>query len=295
MSQPLPRMNVESARAIAMVQKPRRSASFAQMAFGAAAIAIPLLTIVPLFNIVTAIPAMAASFGFDFLAKKAATNDEKNALAEFYAPEIAKQLGIDAKNVTASDLELAASVNPAIAHVVNKVNEQENSQLATSAMASAGGAVASMIVPGAGAAVKMLAPMAGSVAGGAVGSWLMSPDDLKNPQVILEKLIDERAHGAQIQPIETMMLRVAQSSELQASIKEKIGQEYYALNPEQQNTLMSLYPRIAEYAQRDAAFLNQGGDAKTLMFILPEKDAVKSSWQGKVTRAQPQQNMGILS
>lgn len=295
MSQALPKMNVDRARAIATVQLPKRSASFAQVAFSTAAIAIPLLTIVPLFNFFTAIPAMAASFGFDFLAKKAASSDEKNALAEFYAPEIAKQLGIDTKNVTASDLELAASVNPAIAHVVNKVNEQEKSQLASSAMASAGGAVASMIVPGAGAAIKMLAPIAGSVAGGAVGSWLMSPDDLKNPQVILEKLIEERAHGAQIRPIETMLLRVAQSSELQASIKEKIGQEYYALNPEQQNTLMSLYPRIAEYAQRDAAFLNQGGDAKTLMFILPEKNAVKSSWQGKVTRAQSPQNMGIFS
>lgn len=293
MSQTLPKMTVERSRALAIVQLPKRSASFAQVAFGAAAIAIPLLTIIPLFNVVTAIPAMAASFGFDFLAKKAASRDEKKALAEYYAPQIAKQLGIDAKHVTAADLELAASVNPAIAHVVNKVNEQENSLLASSAMASAGGAVASLIVPGAGAAVKMLAPIAGSVAGGAVGSWLMSPDDLKNPQVILEKLIEERAQGAQIKPIETMMLRVAQSSELQASIKEKIGQEYYALNPEQQNTLMSLYPRIAEYAQRDAAFLNQGGDAKTLMFILPEKDAVKSSWQGRLARTQLPQNMGV--
>lgn len=289
MSQPLPRMNVDSARAIAMVQLPRRNKSFAQVAFTAAAMAVPLLTMVPIFNIVAAVPAMAASFGLDFIAKKIATSDEKRALTEYYAPEIARQLGIDPKQVSVSDLELAASVNPAIAHVVNEVHKRENSELATSALASAGGAVASMAVPAAGAAVKFLAPVAGSVAGGAAGSWLMSPEDLKNPQVILEKLIEERAHGQEIKPIETMLLRVAQNSDLQKSIKENMGQDYYALTPEQQNTLMSLYPRIAEVAHRDAAFLNQGGEAKTLMFVLPEKNALRNNWAATVAGIPRQQ------
>jgi hypothetical protein len=182
-------------------------------------------------------------------------------------------------------------VNPAIERAVKKVNQERDTANGISIAASAAGAAASMIpIPGAGAITKIAVTAGGSIAGGAITSWLMSPDALKNPQVILENIIKERAAGKRVTPIETFMLRVAQNSDLQQAIKKKTGREYYALSSQDQAMLMQQFPRIAGFAARDAEFLNRGGNPKELMFILP--DAANSNWQNRVTGAQAGQALG---
>ncbi len=254
MTQP---MHVKQAHVAGIGRLPKRFTSFGETAlrvgaFVAGFIPIPLL-------------GAAAYFGLESLANSKAAHSEKTAVAKWYAPQIAQQLGIDPKRVSASDLELAASVNPAIARVVEKVNQKQASANTTTALASAAGSLV-----GGSTIAAMAGKMAMGMAGGAVGSWLTSPDVMKDPQLILENIVKERTAGKQISPIETFMLRVSQKSDLQKAIKEATGKEYYNLSPQQHMALMQRFPRIAAFAEKDAVHLNRGGAAQELMFILPE-------------------------
>lgn len=247
---------------------PKRVSSFKETAFRVAALVAGFLP-VPIVG-------SLAYFGLESLANSTKAQNEKTALAKWYAPQVAAQLGIDPAKVTASDLQLAASVNPAIARVVDKVHQEQQSAAVTTAMASAAGA----IVGGsaiAGGVAKMVASAAASTASGAVGSWLTSPDVLKNPQVIVEHIAKERAAGKQITPVETFMLRVAQRSDLQQAVKQATGKEYYALTPQQHMALMHQFPRIAAFAEKDAVLVNRGGAVQDLMFVLPE-----AHWQTRL-------------
>jgi hypothetical protein len=279
-------MTVSESHLAAIGALPKRDTSFAETALRTASLVAGVASILPFVGTV----ALPVSFGLEYLANGTKAGDEKDALATFYRTQIATQLGIDPSRVSSSDLELAASVNPAIARAITKIEEEKNSANTTSLAANAAGALASALpIPGAGPLAKMAITAGGAIAGGAVTSWLMSPDALKDPQVILENLIKERASGRGIAPIETFMLRVAQNSELQQAIKEKTGSEYYALTPQQQAVLMQQFPRIAEFAVRDADFLNRGGNPKELMFILPDA----SKWSNRVAQVQSSQGLGV--
>lgn len=271
---------VLSSHVAAVVSKPKRMGSFAETALRTGSIVASLLTLVPIVGAV----GMGISYAMDYAANGVKASNEKSAIAEWYRPQIARQLGIDPSRVTTRDLELAASVNPAIHRAVEKINETRNSANATTAMSAAAGGIASTVIPGAGL-MASVGKMAVGMGGGVVGSWLTSPDVLKNPQVILEHVIEQRAAGREITPVETFMLRVSQRGELQKAIKEKTGREYYELSPQQHGILMQQFPRIAGFAEKDAAYLNRGGDARELMFVLPERH-----WETRVkqeaTRAQ---------
>lgn len=285
MAQP---MRVQRSYVAAVVGLPKRGASFGESALRVGAIAAGLIPVV----------GALAYFGFDWLANRTKTANEKAAITEWYRPQIARQLGIDPNRVTTKDLELAATVNPTLARVVDTIHKQERSATAISALSAAGGAAASAIIPIPGTGLlahgvgKMAAStaigVAGTTAGSAVGGWLTSPDVLKNPQEVLERIVAQRDAGNPITPVETFMLRVAQKSELQQAIKEKTGREYYNLSPEQHMAVMHQFPRIAAMAEKDAEFMARGGDPRELSFILPE-----AHWQTRVkqeaARAQAQQ------
>lgn len=257
---------VRSSHVAAIGTLPKRSTGFAETALRTGSVVASILTLVPIVGAV----GMGISYAMDYAANGVKASNEKTAIAEWYRPQIARQLGIDPSRVSARDLELAASVNPAIHRAVEKINEERNSANTTTAMSAAAGGIASAVIPGAGL-VASVGKMAAGMGGGVVGSWLTSPDVLKNPQVILERVIEQRASGRVITPMETFMLRVSQRDELQKAIKEKTGREYYELSPEQHGILMQQFPRIAGFAEKDAAYLNRGGDARELMFVLPER------------------------
>lgn len=130
--------------------------------------------------------------------------------------------------------------------------------------------------------------MAGGVGGSVAAGWLTSPDALKNPQVILENLEAMRDQGQPVAPIHTFMLRVAQNTELQRAIKQQAGTEYYNLSAEQQAMVMSAFPRVAAYAEKDARFLANGGQAQELMFIQPEGKQWTQRVNAQATAAQAQ-------
>lgn len=261
-------LKIQASYPAAVVSLPKRTGSFGLTAVKVAAFVAAFIPVV--------------GFGVGHVLERVGNSmkagQEKASLAKWYAPQVAKQLGIDPNKVTARDLELAASVNPAIERVVSNINKERDSANATSAMTAVGGTVAGTFVPVAGAAaVKIGASMVGSTVAGGITSWLTSPDVMKSPQMIVEKLVEARAEGKQITPIETFMLRVAQQGDLQKAIKETTGKEYYELSDGQHIALMHKFPRIAAFAEKDAAHLNRGGSAQELMFILPE-----AHWQTRM-------------
>lgn len=275
-------LRVQHSHLAAVVGVPRRTGSFALTALQVGAFVAAFIPVV----------GFGISHIMDRTGNRIKANQEKEALAKWYAPEVAKQLGIDPAKVKASDLELAASVNPAIERVVENVHKERDSANATSMMTAVGGTAASAIVPGVGGAmVKIGASMLGSTVAGGVTSWLTAPDVMKNPQRIIEKIVEERAAGNQITPIETFMLRVAQKSDLQKAVKDATGKEYYELSDGQHIALMHKFPRIAAFAEKDAVHLNRGGKAQELMFVLPE-----AHWQTRAkqeaARVQTQPQMG---
>lgn len=236
----------------------------------------------------------AVMYGFDRMANRTKAHSEKKALADWYAPQVAKQLGIDPARVSVRDLELAASVNPAIAKVVENVEKEQSSANAMSGAAAVAGGIASTLIPVApgaglvGKAIPGVMAMAGGVGGSVAAGWLTSPDALKNPQVILENLEAMRDQGQPVAPIHTFMLRVAQNTELQRAIKQQAGTEYYNLSAEQQAMVMSAFPRVAAYAEKDARFLANGGQAQELMFIQPEGKQWTQRVNAQATAAQAQ-------
>jgi hypothetical protein len=222
------------------------------------------------------------AYFFDRKANSVKAENRKEALAKWYAP----QLGIDPARASAKHLEAAAKYNGTMKQIVDGVNTQETSDNVKSLAAAGGGTVASMLIPGGSTllqgAVRMAGTTGASIGSAAMGGWLTSPDTLKDPQAIAEILLQARMQGHEFQPVETFMLKVAKEKPLQDAIKKMTGTEYYSLSTEQQAAVMGQFPRVAEYAARDAAYLNNGGDVRSLVTT----PAGGSSWMNKVAAEQ---------
>lgn len=281
-----PNMRVMRSEFAFLGKLPNRTASFGEKALRTGSMVAGFASIIPVVGMV----GVAAGFALSAIANHVKAHNDKAALADWYKDQVGMQLGMDPAKVNLSDLKLAATVNPSLSRALEHIDNVKTNANTVGALGAAAGTAASFVpIPGmgllgtkVGSAVAGLAVAgAGSKAGEVVGDWLTSSEALKDPQTIVEKIVEARNAGEVVTPIQTMMLRVAQKPELQAAIKEKMGTDYHRLAPEQQAMLMSAFPRIAAFAEKDARFIMNGGDARELMFIQPE-----GKWASRVARAE---------
>ena len=199
----------------------------------------------------------------------------------YYSEQIGATLGMDPRKVTIKDFAKAAEINPNLRRLYMEPIRRKDTENRTSLLINGGAAAAGSLIPwgnmgvhaskvfvdgvrGAGSGIYMAKSLAGSFAGGALGSAL-AHDKVNSQELIeaLEKgLADADAKGIPrqqaINPQLIFILRVSQDELLEKQIKTQFGTALHKMKPEQINGVMASMPELAAAAQREAYAVAQG-------------------------------------
>lgn len=239
------------------------------------------------------------------------SSDAKHELkirAKYYSQQIGTTLGMSPDRVGANDLLKAASINPALRHVVDEVHKKKANEDRSSLFINGGVTIASMA--GAGGLAKLggeaitaartgkaglqaAKQIAGSLAGGAVAG-VLSKSEL-DAQALIEATDSDiqraRSEGlnasAAINPQMTFMIRVSQDEALKNQInkmaKDRFGKKFHQLDSQQLGMVMNQYPDLANATLREAhAIVNGDMNIRDLAATAPN---MGSGFAGPMARS----------
>ena len=189
--------------------------------------------------------------GLDAWRNSKVANRQKEVLAKHYKNQVATTLGMDPNHVSVTDLNLAAQVNPMVAGAIAKVNdEHKNANRATALTTAAIGTTGAM---GLGFVPKIAADIGGVVAASVVSSAFNK--DVLTVQDLMEH-VDAKLHANEpVVANDVLMLRIAQSEQLQQQMKNAYGVAFHKMNAAQQQAVIAglpsgLYAEATEAASR---------------------------------------------
>ncbi len=184
---------------------------------------------------------------------------QKEVLAQYYAPQIAAQLGISPESVNVKDLELAAQVNPMIKGAIDKVVAEKKSGNRMAAFSSVGASAVGWL-PFAGGITNGLAKgalhLGGAVAGGMASS--IFDKDVLMVHDMVEHIDAKLAAGEPVDFRDIVLLRIAQDEKWQADFKKQNKQPFHRLDPAAQDQVLASMPDILMGADMQAKGLNRG-------------------------------------
>jgi hypothetical protein len=189
---------------------------------------------------------------------------EKKALAQWFAPQIAAQLGISPDQVGYRELEQAAQTNPTFAAIVNKVKTQQDrdnrASLVTAAVATP------FAMPGANLVAKaaeLPVTLGAGVAASMIGKNHLMVDD------VATKINEKRVNGQPVTAEDVFMLNIAHDTAAQDQISKMNGKPLHKMPEAQQAAVMRSMPDMFAVAEKKAYALNSG--------LISEQDLVVQS------------------
>lgn len=217
---------------------------------------------------------LGASFFMERHKNKIVADQSKAVLADYYRNQIAAQLGINPNRVSASDLELAAKVNPTLANAISKIDREKNSSNRASTMATGGAlALGAGMIPGLSGATLAAAHLATSAVSGVAVKVFEA--DVLNTQDTMEYLNDKRIKRQPISAADIVMLRISQDEALQAQLKKVNGKAFHKMNEAEQKAVIVGMPMMAD-AMQVADKINAG--------MMTEQDALMMKPKGFAAR-----------
>ena len=181
-------------------------------------------------------------------------------LAEYYRFQVAATLGMSPEKISASDLKLAAQINPALAQAIDKVNVEKQDSDRANGMTSGGMlAVGAGFIPGLsglGGIARVGAEIGGAVVGGAAAGLFTK--DILHVNDMVEHIDDKLKSGKPIDTLDIAMLRAAQDEQWQKSFKEQYKTPFHKMDPKMQQQILAGMPQLVAGAEKQAYALNSG-------------------------------------
>ncbi len=175
-------------------------------------------------------------------------------LADYYRNQVAAQLGISPDSVTASDLKLAAQVNPALDQAIKKVTAEKSNANRNSAMANGAAYVAGVGM--AGGVAKIGVELGAAVVGGSVSS--MFDKNVLRVQDVIEHIDAKVAAGQVVTATDIVLLRISQDEQWQEAFKKQHGKPFHQLDEAAQQQVLSTMPDMLLNADKEAVALTRG-------------------------------------
>jgi hypothetical protein len=199
---------------------------------------------------------IGASYVMERKRNSTIASNQMDVLAQYYRFQVGATLGMSPEKVKASDLQLAAQINPALSQAINKVKTEKKDADRFTAMSSGGMLLAGGMIPGVSGFAKVGVDLVGGVVGGAASS-LFSKDVLHVNDMV-EHIDGKLKAGQPIDTMDIMLLRAAQDENWQKQFKERYKTPFHKMNPQTQQQVMASMPEMLVGAEKQAYALNKG-------------------------------------